>query len=204
MQYKHMQFKAMENSLEGYAATFGNVDNVGDVIIKGAFAKSLAKLKPKFCYQHKSDELIGVIESAVEDDNGLYIKAIFANTQDAQDARELSKIGAIEEMSIGYIARDYEYRSDGVRVLKEIELLEVSLVAFPANDKAKITQVKSQPNTEREFESFLRDVGGYSQAAAKIITAHGFKALSGQRDVEAEDAKKLADNLDRFAKLFTL
>ena len=193
MEYKQLQFKANESGLEGYAATFGNVDSVGDVILQGAFLKSLTTRKPKFCLQHDSDDLIGVISDANEDTTGLYIKASFANIQCAQDARELVKIGAIGEMSIGYSVKDYEYRSDGVRVLKEIELFEISLVTFPANDKAKITKVKSLPNTEREFESFLRDVGGYSNAAAKTITAHGFKALSSQRDVEAEEAMLAAE-----------
>ncbi len=177
-----LQFKADENTLEGYAATFNNVDSVNDVIVKGAFIKSLAKRKPKFCYQHEEDELIGVIIDAYEDEIGLYIKATFANTQCAQDARELTKIGAIEQMSIGYAVRDSEYRSDGVRVLKEIDLYEVSLVTFPANEKARVTRVKSLPQTERQFESFLRDVGGFSAQAAKTITAKGFKAVSNHRD----------------------
>lgn len=201
MEYKQLQFKANDAGLEGYAATFGNVDNVGDVIVQGAFLKSLSMRKPKFMLQHDTDDLIGVITSAAEDSTGLYIKADFANIQCAQDARELVKMGAITEMSIGYSVKDYEYRADGVRVLKEIELYEVSLVTFPANDKAKITRVKSLPNTEREFESFLRDVGGYSHAAAKTITAHGFKALSGQRDVEAEEAAVAAQFVAAFKQL---
>lgn len=197
-----MQFKATEGGIEGYAATFNNVDNVGDVILRGAFLKSLQSRKPKFCYQHETDELIGVINSAVEDEMGLFIKASFAKTQCAQDARELVSIGAIGEMSIGYTVKDAEYRADGVRVLKEIELFEVSLVTFPANDMAKITQVKSVPQTEREFEKFLRDAG-FASAAAKTITGHGFKALSGQRDVEAREAE-LSKQLERFESLFKL
>lgn len=203
MELKQMQFKSTESGLEGYAATFGNVDNVGDVIVAGAFTKSLQTRKPKFCLQHDSDELIGVITSALEDTEGLFIKADFANIQCAQDARELVRIGAIMEMSIGYSTKEYEIRQDGVRVLKEIELYEISLVTFPANDKAKITKVKSQPTTARELESFLRDVGGYPHQAAKAIAAGGFKALGNLRDVEAEEAE-LAAEMSRFAKLFKL
>lgn len=201
MELKHMQFKANESGLEGYAATFGNVDNVGDVILQGAFIKSLAKRMPKFMLQHDTDDLIGIVNEAFEDSTGLYIKASFANIQCAQDARELVKMGAISEMSIGYTVTDYEYRADGIRVLKEIELYEVSLVTFPANDKAKITRVKSLPATEREFEGFLRDAG-YSHAQAKTIVAHGYKALSSQRDVDSQEAK-LAEQLSKFAELFT-
>ena len=73
-------------------------------------------------------------------------------------------------------------------------------MTFPANQLATVTAVKSAPDNERDFENFLRDVGKFSQTAAKIITAKGFKALSGQRDVEASDtekaAKKLADFLN--------
>jgi len=195
---KHIQFKATETGLEGYAATFNNVDRVNDVIVQGAFIKSISKFMPKFCLQHDSDDLIGVISEAYEDANGLYIKASFANIQCAQDARELVKMGAIQEMSIGYSVVEAEYRQDGVRLLKEIDLYEVSLVTFPANEKAKITRVKSLPQTEREFESFLRDVGGYPIAAAKAITAQGFKALGNLRDEEAKQLEEVAQLTDVF------
>jgi uncharacterized protein len=79
-----------------------------------------------------------------------------------------------------------------------VKLYEVSLVTFPANEKATITGVKAAHDTERDFEHFLRDAG-YSREAAKIITARGYKALSGQREAESEELQLLAEALDRFA-----
>jgi HK97 family phage prohead protease len=187
MEFKSFQFKAAgENQIEGYAATFGNVDAVGDIILQGAFSKSLATYKPKMLWQHDSDDLIGVWNEHFEDSNGLFVKGIFANTQCGNEARELAKIGAVSEMSIGYSVVKANYRADGIRILEELELREVSLVTFPANEKAKITRVKSLPTTEREFENFLRDVGGYSQQMAKTITATGFKSAN-QRDAGEAD-----------------
>lgn len=203
MDYKNLalQFKADDTGLEGYAATFGNVDSVGDIIVKGAFAGSILKRKPKFMYQHSTDELIGVVNEAYEDEQGLFIQASFAKTQAAQDARELVKMGAIGEMSIGYSTKQADYRSDGVRLLKEIDLYEVSLVTFPANEMAKITKVKSAHADEREFERFLRDAG-YSRTDAKTITSHGFKALN-QRDADVKRDEELAQLMAQFKQLFT-
>jgi HK97 family phage prohead protease len=187
MEFKSFQFKAAgENQIEGYAATFGNVDSVGDIILQGAFVKSLATNKPKMLWQHDKDDLIGVWNEYFEDSNGLFVKGIFANTQCGNEARELAKIGAVSEMSIGYSVVKANYRADGVRILEELELREVSLVTFPANEKAKITRVKSLPQNVREFEIFLRDVGGYSHKAAKSIAAKGFKSADCRDDTEDE------------------
>jgi hypothetical protein len=79
------------------------------------------------------------------------------------------------------------------RTLNAVDLVEVSLVTFPSNTKAIITGVKSELNTIREFESWLRDAGGYSIAQAKAIAASGYKAVASLRDEdgEADDAAEL-------------
>jgi HK97 family phage prohead protease len=205
MEYKNftntLEIKAEGGAIEGYAATFGNVDNVGDVILSGAFSKSLLTRKPKMLWQHDSDDIIGVWNEAFEDLSGLLVKGIFANTQCGNEARELAKIGAVTEMSIGYSVSKASYRSDGIRVLEELDLYEVSLVTFPANDKAKITRVKSSHKNERDFENFLREAG-YSREAAKIVVSKGFKALNNQCEADNSNAELVAD-FRKFTQLFT-
>ena len=77
-------------------------------------------------------------------------------------------------------------RLHSIRTLKKIDIVEASLVTFPANDQAQVTTVKANSiNTIREFESFLRDVGGFSANEAKRIASAGFQT----RDVPDEDAE---------------
>jgi uncharacterized protein len=198
LQHKSVKFdlsiKAEGESriIEGYGAVFGNIDSAGDIILPGAFAESLTRRMPKMLYQHWSEKLIGVWGEAREDSKGLYIKGTLAKTPLADEAYELAKMGALDGMSIGYSANDYEHDKNGIRKLKKVELWEVSLVTFPANEAARVTGVKGH-NNEREFEGFLRDAG-YSREAAKIITARGFKALSGQRDAEAVELVSTINN----------
>jgi uncharacterized protein len=83
------------------------------------------------------------------------------------------------------------------RTIKSIKHLpEVSLVTFPMNELARTSTVKAaaQINTIREFEDFLRDVGGFSHAAAKAIAARGFKS-SEPRDEDG--AIKLLEAVKR-------
>lgn len=172
--------------ISGYGAVFGNVDSYGDIILPGAFADSLAtRGMPKMLAQHDTDDLPGIWQKATEDARGLFVEGMFARTPLGDEYYELSKIGAIDGLSIGYSVDEYEVNKNGNRILKKLTLWEVSLVTFPANEQATITNVKNAPDTEREFEKFLREAG-YSRDAAKTITARGFKALSGQRDAEAE------------------
>jgi hypothetical protein len=105
-------------------------------------------------------------------------------------------------MSIGYRTVEAVPEANGrVRKLMEIDLFEVSLVTFPMNEAAVITDVKSI-QTEREFEAFLRDAG-YSRKEAAALTLHGFKAISGQRDAGSNDAKSegMKTLMDQIKKL---
>ncbi len=171
----------------GYGAIFGNKDSYNDIIMPGAFAKSIGKRQVKMLYQHDCDDLLGFWDVVREDAKGLYVEGTIAKTSLGNDVYELATMGALNSMSIGYNVDLCEYDGGGTRLLKEIDLWEVSLVTFPANELATVTGVKSAPANERDFEKFLRDEGKFSREAAKIITAHGFKALSGQRDAEAKE-----------------
>jgi HK97 family phage prohead protease len=196
----------------GYGAVFGNVDSYGDVIAKGAFKASLKSWKaekrlPPMLSQHGGwmmgdmDAIpIGVWEEMAEDDHGLAVKGRLINL-DTERGKTL--YGAIKEdtmggMSIGYRAKKFSLGTKPTeprRTLEEIDLVEVSVVTFPANDRAKIESVKNggQITTIRAFESFLRDAGGFSHAQAKAIAGMGFKA-SDPRD---EDGAELADLIRR-------
>lgn len=185
-----LEVKAIDESgtFEGYAAVFGNVDAWDDIIVAGAFKATLKeyrakKLMPAMLWQHDQKEVIGIWESMTEDDHGLFVKGrlLRAGIQKAAEAYVLLEAGALSGLSIGYKARDYSRdETTWVRTLKKIDLLETSLVTFPANESARVTGVKSAGiKTIRDFEAFLRDVGGFSANEAKRIASNGFK----ERDV---------------------
>jgi HK97 family phage prohead protease len=186
-------------TIEGWASTFGNVDSDDDIVLPGAFSKSLSVMKPKMLWQHSTSQPIGVWDEAKETDRGLYVKGHILDTALGNDVYKLAKGGAIDSMSIGYAAKDYSIdRAKNIRSLKQVDLYEVSLVTFPANTQAIITRVKSDNNlmTEREFEEFLRDAG-LSQKEAKTVVSHGYKALTRHRDDGADELTKvLSDSIN--------
>lgn len=151
-EYKSVSFElesADEKTGEfsGYASVFGNVDDSGDIVDKGAFSKTIVEdfARIKILSQHDQCELpIGKPIELREDDKGLYIRGKISNTQKGRDIQTLLKDGVLNELSIGYDAIDYEIDEENhVRHLKQIRLWEVSIVTWAMNDQATIDDVKS-------------------------------------------------------------
>lgn len=203
-------------TFDGYGAAFNNVDQGGDKIMPGAFTETLAQFKmagrlPAMLYQHGKMGggpvmPVGKWLSMSEDGRGLRVKGKLSNTSAARDLYELMKDGAIGGMSIGYRVKEFGRPGpgdDARRLLKSVSLVEVSLVNDPMNPAAVLTSVKAadEIKTERDFEAFLRDAGGFSNARAKAIASHGFKSFDATRD-DGEGLKALADALRRNAAIF--
>ena len=178
---------------EGYGSVFGVEDSYRDVVLPGAFSKSLAswrdkKAMPPLLWQHQHDKPIGVYEAMAEDEHGLFVRGrlLVQDVSLAKEAWALLKAGAIKGLSIGYrpVLEEYNHESK-VNNLKEIDLWETSLVTFPANEDAVVTSIK----TVREFEKFLREAG-FSRSEATRIASSGFGVPhGGQRDSDVEAVK---------------
>jgi HK97 family phage prohead protease len=134
----------------GYASIFGSKDLGNDVVVEGAFSKSLRDHgMPLLLFQHKHDECpVGTITEAREDRRGLYIKGEKGELpKDDSFCRDrlvpqLKRRG-LKGMSIGYRALETEKRkSDGVRLLKEIRLYECSFVSMPMHPQAGVETIK--------------------------------------------------------------
>ena len=181
-----------DGEFEGYGSVFDVEDSYGDVVIKGAFKKSLEKHKangtmPKMLWQHRSDEPVGGYAEIYEDDYGLFLKGKLLIKDDPLAARAYAhlKEGNIDGLSIGYVILDSEYDEDNkVLKLTEIDLWEISIVTFQANAEATVTDVK----TRRDLEEFFRTAGCCSRKDAKKL-ASNFDPI-GQRDV-ARSIKEL-------------
>src|SRR5574343_542957 len=173
MQLKHLdvgfEVKTVDDNgtFTGYGSIFGVVDSYYDVVAPGAFTDSLQALaaqnkKPAMLWQHRSAEPIGVYPVMKEDGVVLYLEGkLTMQVARAVEAHALLKDGAISGLSIGFVTREDSYdRATGIRTLKRVDLWEVSLVTFPANDAARITGVKAQLaeiQSIRDAEAWLRD-----------------------------------------------
>jgi len=169
-----------DGTIEGYGSVFGVRDNWDDIIAKGAFAASLADHKaagtmPAMLWQHESDEPIGVWTEMKEDAKGLYIKGqLVLETMRGKEAHALLKAGALNGLSIGFMSKQWSYDTEtDIRTLTEVDLWEVSLVTFPANEKARITNVKASPDdlaTPKDAERILREAGFSKTDATAIVS----------------------------------
>lgn len=181
-----LELKALdERELEGHGSVFKNVDLGGDVVLPGAFARTLAEHKragtlPQMFWMHSPAEVPGAWEDMREDERGLYVRGVLADTVLGNEMRTLVRMKAVRGLSIGYRLRDWDYDSDGNRLLKEIELWEVSLVSLAMNPLARVEAAKSRLSatgeyvpTKREFEHFLRG-NGYSRRFAEVAIAKIF------------------------------
>lgn len=208
------ELKSLDESgvFAGYGSVFGVVDSYNEAVAQGAFTRSLEELKakgriPALLWQHRMSEPIGIYRAIREDSYGLYVEGQLAlKTPRGAEAYELLKMGALSGLSIGYALRAYEQNNEtGIVTLTDVDLWEISLVTFPANDDARIGSVRSAlTNGEvpdiRTLETELRDVFGFSQKQAKALLASGYGGIS-QRDVDDADAiKGLIENITRTMK----
>jgi uncharacterized protein len=186
-EYKSLSFEVKQDDIkeDGTFSGYGSIsdknpDSYSDLIAKGAFKKTLLSggrngFSIPLLFNHDPSKIAGVWLSLAEDEKGLWVEGKLAikNTL-GKDLYELMLIGAKLGMSIGYDVVDSENdKKNNVRVIKELNLWEVSLVVFPAKTSAFVTNVKSieDAQTVREIEDALRESGHTKTEAQHIINA---------------------------------
>lgn len=179
-----------EGHIEGLAVGYGNIDFGGDVVLPGAIKNLNGKPIPMLMF-HDQKRPAGVWTELKETSDGLLAKGRFSmSTTAGKEAHELVKDGALGGLSMGY--RTLKHRIVGkARHLAEILLHEISLVTVPMNEKTLILSVKDivsggEMPTERQFEDFLRDAGGFSKTKAAQFTAM-VKPLLNRGEPDAAD-----------------
>ena len=207
MDYKTLQFDTKEADAEGhisgYGAVFGNEDQGGDIIVAKAFDVSLTKnaasgKKVKMLWQHDPAQPIGVWDTVTADEHGLFMKGrLLPEVAKAKEAIALLRAGAIDGLSIGYKTVDSVMKKGASRMIREIKeaaLWETSIVTFPMNEEALVTDVK-QLQSPRDVEQLLRKAG-VPGGFAKLVALHGFDAATerlqadpGHGDDEAKSAQ---------------
>ena len=162
MKYKSFRFnvKSIDNGndknigiIKGLASTFGNIDRDGDIMMPGAFTESLNDFKDRdqkipMLSSHQFDALIGGYDANEirETSEGLEVVGqVDLNTQQGQESHSLAKNGFLTSFSIGFSATraNMSVDDDGNTLFHKVELFEISLTPFPANQEAVITSVKT-------------------------------------------------------------
>jgi len=130
-------------SIAGYASLFNLADTAGDVVLPGAFARSLRRHGAggiRMLWQHDPNRPIGRWLSLTEDRKGLRVSGhLTAGVSAADDLGRLIADEAIDGLSIGFrTVRASHDRKRGLRLIHEIDLWEVSLVTFPMQPGARL------------------------------------------------------------------
>jgi len=143
-----------DGRFSGYASVFGKLDQGGDIVMPGAFGKSLAdkgRAGVRLLFQHDPKEPIGIWERVVEDGVGLWVEGrLNAGVLRARELSSLIAGGAIDGLSIGFrTVRATKDRATGHRRLWQVDLWEISIVTFPMMDGARITARADEVDTVR-------------------------------------------------------
>ncbi|MGY1490729.1 HK97 family phage prohead protease [Methylobacillus pratensis] len=204
---KQIGFKADsvndDGTFTGYGSVFGVLDSYREIVAPGAFKESLEKIKSTgdplpALWQHWGSEPIGGYDDLAEDDHGLKVQGFLLKDEipRAKEAYALMKRRVVKGLSIGYyVLEDSWNEKDRIRTLQKLDLVEISIVTFPANEEALIDAVKTrlaegQLPTLREFEDFLCEAG-FSNSQAKAIAGNGLSKLLGQREADSKSSELL-------------
>lgn len=176
LQTKSLSFKAEnlqdDGTFSGYCNVFDIKDSYGDIVKKGAFVNSLndwqAKGKmPPVLWQHNRSDVIGVWTKLYEDEHGLYGegKLLIDDVAKAREAYALIKNGAIDGLSIGYRTSKWAWNEDeNALELLELDLKEVSIVTFPANEDSTVSNVKAEAIKAKDAQNALKILMNINQS----------------------------------------
>lgn len=188
----------------GYASKFGGVDSYGDTILPGAYKRTLKKReRPVRLRWNHWGPVIGKWMTMTEDEHGLYVEGeLTPGHSVAQDVYASMQHGAVDGLSIGYHPVEIRELGDGKRELKEISLVEISVVEEPADLGARIGDVKSAldvADSLKEIEAILREAGRFSRADATALVARVKALARGEREAEPMAADEIRGLFQRFA-----
>lgn len=203
----------------GYASVFDVKDHARDIVLKGAFAGTIAKLKESgksipILWQHDSKKPIGKFTSIEEDDYGLAVTGkLVLGVEQAREAHALLMEKVVDGLSIGYYIKEGGVKFDAEKeawLLGDLELIETSIVTFPCNESATISDVKTllaagTLPTLKEFEKSLRELG-FSRTQATAIASHGLSKLIKEEQGEPDndlELKKISEELESMKGLLS-
>ena len=183
---------SQEGQFSGYACLFGKQDLGGDIVERGAFAKSLAsrdRAGIKLLYQHDPASPIGHWLEIREDARGLFVKGqLSLDVQRGREVHSMMRAGILDGLSIGFrTVKARKEQKSGLRHLMQVDLWEISIVTFPMQPDARVNRVKAECLThsnlsKRILERKLTQDAGLSRSQARALMAHGYQGLGDRQD----------------------
>ncbi len=200
-----LEVKALQEdgTFEGILAAYGNVDLGGDLIERGAFAKTLQESggEVPMLWQHDPAQPIGIMKLKDSPEGLIASGHLLLEVPQAKTAYLLLKAKVIKGLSIGFDTIQ-DSVDKGIRHLKELRLWEGSLVTFPMNLQALVSSVKARQalHTKDDFNEELQEIQLYS-ASYQMRSALSCALDSCRYDSALSDEQKLsaaADSIDQF------
>lgn len=177
-----------EGTISGYASVFGNVDSYGDIVVKGAFSKSIEKIEKtgkviSVFYGHNMEDPranIGRVIELREDNHGLFFKAQLDLSGDTYGRLVYGQLGdgRLDSLSFGFSVLNGANTEAGYE-LRELELYEISVVPVPANQEALITEVKAGRAISAKNMDLIRRA---YEALGELLDAYGDGPESTEED----------------------
>ena len=187
---------------EGYISTYYDVDSYGTYFLPGAWDRSIERFNAgeviPVLWSHDRTKPIGKCTELRSDDKGLWAHGkLTMEDPQAKTAYAHMKDESVLGLSVGfeldYDALEYNQELDAYGIA-DADLMEYSVVVFPANPNAKITQVKSSHDHDiGENDMNLKDqIDAMNKAIEEIRTAanSASDAEISKRDAEISDLKK--------------
>mgnify|MGYP001557777050 FL=1 len=165
MLYKDLTVEAVtdvdqvKGIVTGYFSIFGNKDTDGDIVMPGAYKKTLKENGPGserprilHLYMHDSYKVLGKPSVLKEDKKGLYFETQISQTTLGKDILQLYMDKVLTEHSIGYqiIKREVDESTETQKLI-ELKLWEGSTVGWGANVDAIVESVKSHSIEDKTF-----------------------------------------------------
>lgn len=187
---------------EGYASLFGEEDLGHDVVMPGAFTRSLKERGPggiKLLFQHDPAEPLGLWHEIKEDGRGLFVRGqLLLDVARAREVHALMKAGALDGLSIGFHTKRAVREPKGnIRKLLEVDLWEISIVTFPMLSAARIGALSRRGAlSPRDLEHRLTRDAGLSRKQARALIAGGYGAYRAGRDAGPDMHALMPPQLD--------
>lgn len=178
----------------GKAWDFSSPDRTGDVIEPAAFAGAIGKSLPML-FAHDQAQAVGVWNGIAVDSDGLTVsgKLLVDDVARAKEVRALLQAKAVTGLSVGFMTKKAAPRKGGGRTISDLDLVEVSLVAVPAHDRARITNVKDMSNMTTTAAATAATAT--EQAATPTVDTKALDAIQKRLDaIEAAANRLAADN----------
>lgn len=228
---KGIEAKVIDVDSEGivkiYVSKFGNIDSDGDIIVQGAFKKTIQENGPegknriKHLWGHNPFEPpMGKPVKMVEDENGLLVDS-YISEQKNGDYRKMYAEGLITEHSVGFIPVVEEMdRDQDVNLIKETRLFEYSSVVWGANEDTPVVDMKSMLKTAEGLEKLQKEMDKISKVLKnstmtdetlynltiqyeriKSAVFDALKAAQAPNEPQEKEAKELLEELN-LTKMF--